>query len=382
MRRLVVVATLVVLVDSTLYAALTPLLPGYADDYDLSKAGAGLLAAAYATGTFVGGIPGGIAAAKFGPRTAALTGLLAVGVASVVFGLAGDPLTLGAARFTQGIGSSLAWAGAFSWIVASTPQARRGQAIGTAMGGAVFGAMLGPAIGAVAGVTSARGTFVAFAFIAWGLAIAASRLPDTGPQPLELGALRQAVRQRELLAGFWLMTLPALLFGLMNVLVSLHLDALGWGAAGIGALFLVSAGLEAGMNPLLGRWIDRRGLLLPVTIGIGASTVVAVAFAFASSAAALAVLTVFAALTFGSLFTPGLALIAEGAERAGIAQALAFGTMSAAWALGNIIGPAGGGALARATSDKTAFLAAAAVALATLIAFSRAAVRARVPARA
>ncbi len=381
MRRLVVVATLVVLVDSTLYAALTPLLPGYADEFGLTKAGAGLLAAAYATGTFVGGIPGGIAAARFGPRTAALTGLVAVGAASVVFGLAGDPWTLGAARFTQGIGSSLAWAGAFSWIVASTPQARRGQAIGTAMGGAVFGAMLGPAIGALAGVTSSRATFVAFAFVAWGLAVAASRLPDSGPQPLELGALRHAVRQPELLAGFWLMTLPALLFGLMNVLVSLHLDALGWGAAAIGALFLVSAGLEAGMNPFLGRWIDRRGLMLPVTLGIAGSTAVAVVFAFASSAAALAVLTVVAALTFGSLFTPGLALIAEGAERAGIAQALAFGTMSAAWALGNIIGPAGGGALARATSDRTAFLAAAAVSLATLIVFSRSAVRARVPAR-
>src|SRR3954451_17941764 len=176
MRRLVIVATAVVLVDSTLYAALTPLLPGYADQYDLSKAGAGALAAAYACGTFVGGLPGGLAAARFGPRTAALAGLLAVGVASVVFGLAGDVWTLGAARFTQGIGSSLAWAGAFTWIVASTPQARRGPAIGTAMGGAVFGAMLGPAIGALAGVTNARATFVAFAFVAWGLGIAASRL--------------------------------------------------------------------------------------------------------------------------------------------------------------------------------------------------------------
>jgi MFS family permease len=136
------------------------------------------------------------------------------------------------------------------------------------------------------------------------------------------------------------------------------------------------------MNPLLGRWIDRRGLMLPVTLGVAASTAVAVAFAFASSAAALAVLTVVAALTFGSLFTPGLALIAEGAERAGVAQALAFGTMSAAWALGNIIGPAGGGALARATSDRTAFLAAATVALASLVVFSRSAVRARIPARA
>jgi MFS family permease len=381
MRRLVIVATAVVLVDSTLYAALTPLLPGYVDDYDLSKAGAGLLAAAYACGTFVGGLPGGLAAARFGPRTAALAGLFAVGVASVVFGLAGDPWTLGAARFTQGIGSSLAWAGAFSWIVASTPVARRGQAIGTAMGGAVFGAMLGPAIGAVAGVTSQRATFLVFALIAWGLAVATLRLPDSGRQPIELGALRRAVGQRELLAGFWLMTLPALLFGLMNVLAALQLDALGWGVAAIGALFLVSAGFEAAMNPFLGRWVDRRGLALPVGAGIAASAVVAVAFAFASSTAAVGVLVVLAALAFGSLFTPGLTLIAEGAERAGIAQALAFGTMSAAWALGNIIGPAGGGALARATSDRTAFLAAAGICVATLAVLGRSAARARVPAR-
>jgi hypothetical protein len=55
--------------------------------------------------------------------------------------------------------------------------------------------------------------------------------------------------------------------------------------------------------------------------------------------------------------------------------------MSAAWALGNIIGPAGGGALARATSDKAAFLAAAGVCLATLAVLSRSAARGRVPAR-
>ena len=156
------------------------------------------------------------------------------------------------------------------------------------------------------------------------------------------------------------MTLPALLFGLMNVLAALHLDALGWGAAAIGALFLVSAGSRPWMNPFLGRLDRPPGPRAAVTAGVAGSAVVAVAFAFASSAAALAVLVVVGALAFGSLFTPGLALIAEGAERAGIAQALAFGTMSAAWALGNIIGPAGGGALARATSDRAAFLAAAA----------------------
>jgi predicted MFS family arabinose efflux permease len=375
MRRLLVVATAVVLVDSTLYAALTPLLPQYAERYDLSKAGAGLLAASYAAGTLLGGIPGGLTAARIGPRAAAFGGLLTVGLASVVFGLAGSPWTLGLARFTQGIGSSLSWAGAFSWIVASVPLARRGEAIGTAMGGAVVGAMLGPVIGAVAGLTSDRATFLAFALVPVALAVAARRLPDSGPQQAELRSLGRGLRNRELLGGLWLMTLPSLLFGLMAVLIPLHLDALGWGPAAIGGLWLVAAGMEAVINPFLGRLIDRRGLRLPVAAAVTASAGVAVAFAFADSGAALALLVVLGAFSFGALFTPGLTLIASGAEKAGVAQALAFGAMSAAWALGNIIGPAGGGALARGTSDGAAFMVGAAVCVATLVALRRTAPR-------
>ena len=356
MRRLVIVATAVVLVDSTLYAALTPLLPHYADRYDLSKAGAGLLVASYAAGSLVGGIPGGLAAARIGPRRAACAGLLTVGLASVVFGLATTPWMLGIARFTQGVGGALSWAGAFSWIVASVPRARRGEAIGTAMGGAVVGAMLGPVIGAVAGLTNERATFLVFALIPTGFALLARRLPESGTQRAELRSLARGLRDRRLLGGLWLMTLPSLLFGLMAVLVPLHLDALGWGPAAIGALWLVAAGIEAVINPFLGRLIDRRGLRLPVVAAVTASAAVAVAFAFADSGVALALLVVVGAFSFGALFTPGLALIASGADRAGVAQALAFGAMSSAWALGNILGPAGGGALARGTSDGVAFV--------------------------
>jgi MFS family permease len=374
-RRLVIVATAVVLVDSTLYAALTPLLPHYADRYDLSKAGAGLLVASYAAGSLIGGIPGGLAAARIGPRNAASAGLLTVGLAGIVFGLASAPWMLGVARFTQGVGGALSWAGAFSWIVASVPVARRGEAIGTAMGGAVVGAMLGPVIGAVAGVTNERATFIAFALVPSGFALAARRLPDSGTQRAELRSLARGLRDRRLLGGLWLMMLPSLLFGLVVVLVPLHLDALGWGPAAIGALWLLAAGIEAVINPFLGRLIDRRGLRLPIVTAITASAAVTVAFAFAGSAVVLALLVVAGALSFGALFTPGLALIAAGAERAGVAQALAFGAMSAAWALGNILGPAGGGALARGTSDGVAFVLGAAVCVATLAAISRSAPR-------
>ena len=59
MRRLLFLVGGIVFVDTMFFAALTPLLPDYADEYGLSKAGAGLLAGAYPLGALVGGIPGG-----------------------------------------------------------------------------------------------------------------------------------------------------------------------------------------------------------------------------------------------------------------------------------------------------------------------------------
>ena len=59
MRRLLFLVGAVVLVDTMFYAALTPLLPHYAEELGLSKAGAGILAGSYAFGALVGGNPGG-----------------------------------------------------------------------------------------------------------------------------------------------------------------------------------------------------------------------------------------------------------------------------------------------------------------------------------
>ena len=72
-------------------------------------------------------------------------------------------------------------------------------------------------------------------------------------------------------------------------------------------------------------------------------------------------LIVLAAMAYGVLFTPAFALIADGAEQVGLAQGMAFGFMNAAWAVGAMIGPAAGGAIAGATGDWIPFVLAAAL---------------------
>jgi MFS family permease len=309
-----------------------------------------------------------------------VAGLLTVAAASVVFGLADNAWTLGGARFAQGVGSTLSWSGALTWLVTASPRERRGELLGTALGAAIFGAMLGPALGAVAHVVGAGLAFGAVALASCALAAVAVRLPAPGPQDAELSSLARATRRRDVLSGFWIVMLAALLFGLIAVLVPLELDRLGWGAVAIGAVWLAAAAIEAAMNPFLGRLVDRRGRIFPVRITLVGAVCVSLAFAWADTAAVLATLVLLAGVAFGALFTPGLSLVSHGAEEAGVAQALAFGAMNAAWAVGNLVGPAAGGALARATSDTTAFLVAAVVCALTLVAVMRSAAADAAPA--
>ena len=50
MRQLLLLASTIVLVDTSFFAAITPLLPDLTEEFDLSKTGAGMLAAAYPIG--------------------------------------------------------------------------------------------------------------------------------------------------------------------------------------------------------------------------------------------------------------------------------------------------------------------------------------------
>jgi len=350
MRRLVVLLSTIVALDITVFAALVPLLPHFVSSYGLSKAAAGVLSAAYAAGVLTASLPSGLVAARFGPRRAALVGVSITAAASFGFAFADDAWTLGAARLFQGIGSALSWAGALAWLVAAAPRERRGQLIGTTMGAAVFGALLGPVVGAIATVAGVSATFSGIGVLGAGLAVWVAVTPGVPAQPQAMSELFRRA-DRRLAGGMWLLVLPALLFGVVAVLVPLRLHDGGWGGVAIGAVFLVTAGIETLLNPLLGRFTDRRGRLLPIRVALVASAVVSVCFAVATSPPMVAALVVAAGLTYGAFYTPGMSLLTDAAERRGIAAGLAFGAMNGAWAAGNVVGPAAGGWLAELGGD-------------------------------
>jgi len=351
MRRLLPLVCVIVLVDTSLFAALTPLLPQFAQELSLSSAGAGVLVAAYAAGALLVGVPGGFVVVRLGPRRTVLMGLAMMGVASVGFAFADSFGTLVAARVVQGAGSAFTWSGSFAWLLASTPRDRRGAVIGTAMGAAVFGALLGPVLGALASALSREAVFSAIAVLALVLMSTTVRIPDAECETASVRAVGRAFRTSAFLAGLGLLGLGALLSGVIQVLAPLRLSAGGWGAAAIGAVWLVGAAIEGSLSPVIGRVSDRYGPLTPTRWALAGGVVASVLLATDAAVGVYALLVVIASLFYGGVFTPSFALIADGADRAGLAQGVAFGMMNAAWALGAMLGPAAGGALASATGE-------------------------------
>ena len=61
-------------------------------------------------------------------------------------------------------------------------------------------------------------------------------------------------------------------------------------------------------------------------------------------------------MTFGSFWTPAMALLSDEAEARGLEYAYTFALINIAWAPGQALGAAGGGTLAQLTSDTVPYL--------------------------
>jgi MFS family permease len=352
MRRLFPLVAAVVLVDTMFFAAVAPLLPHYSDELDLSKTAAGVLTAAYPAGTFAGSLPGGWLAARWGVKPTLLCGVAMLGVTSLVFGFANHIVLLDAARFVQGVGGAFMWAAGMAWLVSASPPERRGEMIGAALAAAIVGVLFGPVLGGAATLVGPEIVFGGVALVAVGLGAWAWQIPGVAPEPSPgLGALLAAMRRRPVLAGFWLFTLPALFAGVIEVLVPLRLDDLGASGAAIGAIFLVTAAVEAMLSPVAGRVSDRRGRLFPIRAGLVGAVVMAVLLPLPGTVVVLGVVVLFTFAALGGFWAPAMAMLSDASEDAGLDLALAFSISNLAWAAGHLVGSGAGGALADATSD-------------------------------
>ncbi len=372
MRRLVLLVSAIVFVDTMFYAVVAPLLPTYADDLDLSRASAGVLAAAYPAGTFIGALPAGVLAARLGAKVTVVAGLVLLGASSLVFGFGQDVVVLDAARFAQGLGGACSWAGGLAWLVEASSRGERGALIGTALGAAIGGQLLGPVVGAVAEATAPEIVFGSAALVAAALSVWAILTPGTArheAQPLR--EVTRAMASVPVATAMWLVVLPALGFGVVQVLGPLRLDEFGASATLIGGTFLVAAAVEATISPFVGRVSDRRGRLVPIRAGLLGASAVVVFIVVPQAPVFLAVSIVAVSAAMGAFWAPAMAMLSDAAEDARVQQGFAFALVNLAWATGQVVGNGAGGGLAEATADVVPLLVVSLLCFATFVALTR-----------
>lgn len=371
MRRLLLLVTALMFLEQLFFAVLSPLLPGLEHQLQVGTAALGVLTAMYALGGLLGVLPAVLVVLRAGARSTAVASLLGLAAASVVFGLARSYPLLLAARFAEGVSGATCWTAAMVWLLDAAPAARRGELLGFAFGVSEAGAIAGPAIGALAVAVGRSATFLAVAVVCLALCWATSRLPAPARGAAPRLQLRAMLAARNVRVAMGLAFLPALVTAAVSVLGPLQQHRLGAGSGVIAATFGVAAIVGIVLRPAFGRWSDRRGPRLPITVALLASVPFALAVPWAADDRLAALLLIATLLATGLLWAPVMVMLSDACVALGMGQVMAVTAMDLTWPPGNAIGASGAAAVAQAAGQRLAYAVIAAALLVGAVALAR-----------
>jgi MFS family permease len=182
------------------------------------------------------------------------------------------------------------------------------------------------------------------------LSLMAARIPDAGsPDSQPLREVIEVLVSRPVLDASVFVVMPSLMFGAIEVLVPLRMDALGGGHGLIAGGFIVGAGIEATLAPISGRISDRSGRRLPYVIGVAVCGVSMLTLAVAMSLGTVLAALIISSIGAGFCFAPAMTLISDVADASRLHQGFAAGVSNMAWASGQVLGGIASGVVASAT---------------------------------
>jgi MFS family permease len=325
-------ASAVILVETSLFAILSPLLPYYQDLFDVSGAETGVLTGMYSAGNVIGAFPAVLVVRRFGTRRVTICALAVLAVSTVGFALAQSYTALLGFRFLQGLGGIVAWIAASAWVVHMAPAEARGRAVSITLGAGFLGATAGPAMAWVATETSPRAVFLVAAVVTGALMFAAAAAIHS--TSVSRRVLRPAGRRTANGPAGVAMLMNAFLMGVPLAVIPLWLDHQGSPTSVIAAMFLVASMGRAVGTPCVGAMTDRVGDRRPMVV-----IAIALLATFALTGVDSAIWIIVAgSVVIWALLGMHMSVAATVLARASNDQVSLWAAISFLWASGMLIG--------------------------------------------
>ena len=360
------VVALAAFTDTLLYGLAVPVLPGYVADLGVSTWAIGVLFGSYSVALLVGTPIFGPLSDRVGRRAPMLAGLLGLGAATLLFGVADTYWVLLLARVLQGLAAAATWTAGLALVADIYPAESRGAAMGTALSGSTTGMLIGPPLG---GLLYEWGGYSAPFMVAGVFTLAEGAvllllLRDPPRQGVAPPALRQLLRDRGVQTAAGAALIAAAAWGLLEPILPLRLEEeFGFSPGGVGLLFGAATLVYGISAPLVGMLADRWGARRTIAAGV---VLTALALPLVGVPAVVLAIggVLVVSVAYGLVLTPTLPELAAAVDRrGGGAYASAYALFNAAYAAGMTAGPMLGGALVSAFGFSVALLVTAAAVL-------------------
>jgi len=333
---------------------IVPVIPDYADHFQVSLAAAASLVSVFAAGRLLVRFWGGLGADRFGARRVSLVATVVVAVGAAGAAAADSFLVLLAARLLQGVAVGALGVAASQHLLLITPRAVLGRATAIFQTGIVLGASLGPFFGGVlADLGDLRTPFWAQAVLS--LVLIPVILTVMKPGLTEARSVRASLAMaRELLRRPVFVGVLALAFALFFLRAGARNALLPAYAGEVGGLSSTAIGLVISASSLTsvvamiptGRLVDRVGRKPVMLVGVVVAVVSVALYGLTSSLWGLLAVSGLAGLTVGLASVPLPTMVGDLAPPG--SEGIASGVFRMAADLGWIIGPLALGAMADA----------------------------------
>ena len=388
--REVAVLTAVAFCVALGFGILAPAIPVFARTFGVSAFEASAVISVFALVRFITSPFAGALVNRFGERLVLATGVSIVAVSSAAAGLAQDFAHLLVLRGVGGLGSSMFTVAAMALLLRVVSDDQRGRASSAYQGGFLLGGVAGPAVGGLVVAWSIRapffvyagallaGAIIALVFLA-GAHLRKREEQASHGQAGRLEELREALRSGAYRAAITVNLVTGFVFfGLRSAMIPLFVvEGLGRGASFTGIALLIAAIVQAVLLLPAGRLADTRGRrpamligTIGLAIGMGILTLSDVAqngLGTASLIPPAVFLLAMAVQGVSSAFLGSAPTATVGDIMGGRRGGIVVATYQMMADFGAIIGPLIAGLLVDAFDFDIAFVAATALAVATVI---------------